>query len=138
MGAGFTFMLVATIAHESGQGGRTVYRALDALEGQGHLERSFFRRTPELYRREGLLPAARRGQGPNVYRVSAALRARAGLHEVEWTPDTPKRAAGDTARVVAHPTRETEEPRRRLHPGSGRGRPDSEPVESAQLQGDHV
>ena len=42
-GAGFSFMRVVTIASESGQASRTVYRALLALEAQGHLERFFFR-----------------------------------------------------------------------------------------------
>jgi hypothetical protein len=62
-GAGFTFLKVTRIAHESGYCERTVYRALAALETQGHLERHYYGRRPSDYSREGLSPLSRIGHG---------------------------------------------------------------------------
>lgn len=137
-GAGFSLLKVGTIAFESKCGRRTVYRALAALETQGHLERFLFKRTREFYRREGLSAHSRRGQGPNIYRVSAALRQRAGLHEVDWTPDTPKRAAGRTTQLVAYPEEESGEMPTPGHSVRGRGRPRPEPVARDEMQGNRV
>lgn len=135
-GAGFCILTIKTIAHQSGVGRRTVFRALTALEAQGHLERHFFRRTTDRYRYEALLPAARRGQGPNIYRVGATLRARAGLREVDWTPDTPNQASSHTTRLVASPRGESGKPQAPAHPVNGGGTRRRAPVQQPEVQGD--
>jgi hypothetical protein len=128
-------MLVDTVARESGYRPRTVHRALCGLQAEGHLERHFYRRRSDNYRRGGLSPAARRGQGPNVYRMGASLRARAGLREVEWPPDTPRRTTGRTTRLVAGPDGESKAPPAPARPISGRGGPRRDPVADADEQG---
>jgi hypothetical protein len=137
-GAGFCLLTVATIAHEGGVAARTVFRALIALEAQGHLERHFFRRTRDRYRHDGLLPVARRGQGPNIYRVGAALRARAGFREVEWTPDTPARTAGRTTQLVAAPDGGSGERPAPSQPVNGGGSPRHGAAVGADMQGKHM
>jgi len=77
---------VAGISEKSGHPRTVVFRALKALEAQGHLERVPMLRTADRY--PDFLPhQARHGQAPNVYRVGQALRAAACLVELDWAPD---------------------------------------------------
>lgn len=86
-GAGFCFLTIATIEHESGWNTRTVQRALAALESQALVERYTYMRSPDRYR-PSLPRRARQGQGPSIYRMGRVLRDAAGLVHVEWAPES--------------------------------------------------
>ncbi len=112
-GTGHAFLSVETIKAESGYSRATVHRALTwACEGDPPLlERYRFKRTREntpTARR----PEALRGQGANNYRLGPALRAAAGLYEIEpETCETPSREQRETPRIEGPSDRVNETPR---------------------------
>lgn len=123
-GAGFSFLTVATIVHESGWHKRTVQRALVALASEKLVERYPYMRSPDRYP-TALPRRARQGQGPSIYRVARVLRTAAGLAEVEWplASDSPRRTL-ERDRVTpgeassCHPRDATADEPRRVMPGS--------------------
>ena len=102
-GAGRTCLTVETISRESGYVQKTVERACRALAANGNLEITPLRRLPKNYS-AALHRLARQGQGPNLYRIGPALRFRAGLREVDWSPDL------DLALPMSPPTEDAMSP----------------------------